>query len=178
MVSELQLFLVDETGVFLLTRGPTINQGEATAGADIRELRIQLSQTEAWRERAQVQLKEALDHHKVHAEEERARRVWRQNCRRLEALDATLVEKGKLFDNLNHEITMGAVIREQQADVEEQRQEALNYAEYPHSEHSNVSLSIAEIHLGYSAGYDRQDGCFLSSCRGGGSSWELGEQIE
>ena len=47
MVSELQLFLVDETGVFLLTRGPTINQGEATAGADIRELRIQLSQTEA-----------------------------------------------------------------------------------------------------------------------------------
>ena len=87
-----------------------------------------------------MQLKEALDHHKVHAEEERARRVWRQNCRRLEALDATLVEKGKLFDNLNHEITMGAVIREQQADVEEQRQEALNYAEYPHSEHSNFSL--------------------------------------
>ena len=30
MVSELQLFLVDETGVFLETRGPTIDQREAT----------------------------------------------------------------------------------------------------------------------------------------------------
>ena len=48
-------------------------QGEATADADIRELRTQLSQTEARLEWAQVQLKEALDNHKEKLAEEKKR---------------------------------------------------------------------------------------------------------
>ena len=91
---ELEVTLMDERGEFghsQSTSEETESLPNCTCAEELREVRMQrdrLERTAAIQEERLVQLGERLDE-----EEERNRRAWKENCSRVQAMDAELTEK-------------------------------------------------------------------------------------